>query len=203
MTTPPDPTEDLAEDLSGTLPLANTRHEAFCREYLKDLNGAAAAKRVGYAEKSANTRAAALLRDRFIQARLEHLVGRLLQRHEVTVDRILTELAAVAYSDLTDVCTWGPEGVAVLDSAKLPPHVRAAVKKVKVKVVETTSESGGTRKQTDIEVEMHAKLQALDRLGEYKRMFTRGLFDEGTGEQETFRPVALLPQDEPGHTFTH
>lgn len=49
------------------------KQETFCQEYLVDLNGAAAARRAGYSEKTAHEQAAQLLAKLNISERIEEL----------------------------------------------------------------------------------------------------------------------------------
>jgi hypothetical protein len=43
-----------------------------------------------------------------IAARVQEIVGRPAERAEVSVERVLRELAAIGFSDITKAVTWGP-----------------------------------------------------------------------------------------------
>jgi hypothetical protein len=43
-----------------------------------------------------------------ILARVQEIVGRAAERAEVSLERVLRELAAIAFSNITKVVTWGP-----------------------------------------------------------------------------------------------
>jgi phage terminase small subunit len=43
-----------------------------------------------------------------ILARVQEIVGRAAERAEVSLERILRELAAIAFSDISKAVTWGP-----------------------------------------------------------------------------------------------
>lgn len=76
------------------------RREQFCQEYLIDLNGTQAAIRAGYSKRTANEQAAFLLADVSVRSRLKELMDARQQRTQITQDRVLQELARLAFSDL-------------------------------------------------------------------------------------------------------
>ena len=43
-----------------------------------------------------------------ISARVQEIVGRAAERAEVSLERILRELAAIAFSNISKAVTWGP-----------------------------------------------------------------------------------------------
>ena len=43
-----------------------------------------------------------------ILARVQEIVGRAAERAEIDVERILRELAAIAFSNISKAVTWGP-----------------------------------------------------------------------------------------------
>lgn len=72
----------------------------FVDEYLKDLNGTQAAIRAGYSARTANEQAARLLaKASVIQAVAERMKARE-KRAEITQDRVLAELAKIAFGDV-------------------------------------------------------------------------------------------------------
>lgn len=78
------------------------KQEAFIREYLVDLNATAAYKRAGYAAANDHVAAAnahALMRKHEISSAIEAALNERNGRVEVTADRVLLELARVAFSD--------------------------------------------------------------------------------------------------------
>lgn len=171
------------------------KQERFAVEYLKDLNATAAAERAGYATRSAAAIGCNLLKDpRIIAAIKSGPAGKALRRNEVTVERILDELAAVGFANMQDYVEpeMGPEEpefddngqpngkmtakptgwFQVRDITALPRGLCAAISEV------TVDESGGgagdgkREKVVRIRLKMHDKLDALSMLGKYKKMFT-------------------------------
>lgn len=101
----------------------------FCEEYMIDLNATQAAIRAGYSPKTANEQAARLLANVSIQNRIAQLQAEQSRRTGVSADRVVRELAKVAFvnaGDLIDART------ASLKSDAAPDDL-AAVQSVKVK----------------------------------------------------------------------
>jgi len=88
--------------VSGMPELANKRREKFCREYITDFNGAAAARRAGYSHNGANAKAANLLAEISVMDRVAELSGEAAERSETSVDWILAQLKKEAMEAPTD-----------------------------------------------------------------------------------------------------
>jgi phage terminase small subunit len=71
--------------------------QRFVEEYLIDLNGTAAYKRAGGAKKAASAAASRLLRNVNIQAIVRKLMRKRGARLEITADRVLQEIATLAF----------------------------------------------------------------------------------------------------------
>lgn len=80
----------------------NARQRQFCEEYLIDLNATQAAIRAGYAERYASTNAHKLLQITAIKAKIDELMAERAKRTEITQDRVLKELAIIAFSNAAD-----------------------------------------------------------------------------------------------------
>ncbi len=74
--------------------------ERFLQEYAIDLNGTAAAIRAGYSEKSAHMRASLLLAKPHVKARLVEILAERMTRTHLAQDRVLEELAKLAFYDV-------------------------------------------------------------------------------------------------------
>ncbi len=78
----------------------SAQHERFCREYVLDLNGSAAYRRAYpkvKSEKVARTNAARLLANASVAARVRELQLAAVARSDLTADKVLRELAFVAF----------------------------------------------------------------------------------------------------------
>jgi phage terminase small subunit len=71
------------------------RQKKFCREYIKDFNGAQAATRAGYSEKTGRIQASQLLTNPNIQAYVAELTKKATQKAELTVESVLADIAAI------------------------------------------------------------------------------------------------------------
>jgi phage terminase small subunit len=71
----------------------------FCEEYLIDLNATQAAIRAGYSEKTANEQGSQNLAKLSIQERITELKKERSTRTEITSDRVLQEMARLAFLD--------------------------------------------------------------------------------------------------------
>lgn len=143
----------------------NPRQRRFVEEYLVDLNATRAAKRAGYAARSATDRGYRLLRKPEIAAAVAKAQKKRAARTRVSADRVVTELAKVAFGDPRRLLSWGPGGVVLRDSAELTEAEAALVSEVS----ETRTAAGGTRK-----VKLHCKLAALNALGKHLALFGNG-----------------------------
>lgn len=68
------------------------KHEAFVQEYVKTLNGRQAAIFIGLSEKTADQAASRLLKNVKVRARLDELLEKQSEKHELTVDKILKDI---------------------------------------------------------------------------------------------------------------
>lgn len=75
------------------------KQQSFVDEYLVDLNAAAAARRAGFSEKTARQIGERLLTNVYIQSAIQERMQARQQRTEITADRVLKELARVAFFD--------------------------------------------------------------------------------------------------------
>ncbi|WP_424139379.1 terminase small subunit [Roseomonas chloroacetimidivorans] len=97
----------------------------FVEEYLVDLNATQAAIRAGYAPKNADANAHRLLADPEVAAAIAEAQAARSRRTEITQDRVLSELAALAHLDPAEIVSV--EVKEPKDIAKLPEHVRRAI----------------------------------------------------------------------------
>lgn len=139
------------------------KQERFVAEYLIDLNASAAARRAGYSEKTAD----AIGRENLGKPTVAQFIQKSMRereaRTEITQDRIVRELALIAFGNKKAVMKWGPGGVELKDSEGLSDEDAAQVAEVK----ETTSASGGS-----LSLKTHDKVKALELLGRHVGMFT-------------------------------
>lgn len=157
----------------------NEKQARFVAEYLVDLNATQAAIRAGYSEKTARSIGQRLLTNVDIQTEIQDAMAERSERTEITQDRVLKELARVAFANGTDfarvVVREEPmsvvdedgdlkqvvkkvQTVEILDTEKVDPERRAAIAGIK-------------EGKYGIEVSSHDKVRALELLGKHLGMF--------------------------------
>lgn len=155
----------------------------FCEEYMIDLNATQAAIRAGYSPKTANEQAARLLANVSIQNRIAQLQAEQSRRTGVSADRVVRELARIAFANASDLID--PETASVkLDASR---DDLAAVQSIKVK---SFGEDG-----LEHEVKLADKLKALDLLGRHLGMFN-GAGDIAEGKALEDDPITKSLKEE-------
>lgn len=96
----------------------------FVSEYLVDLNGTQAAIRAGYAPKSAHVTASKLLKTPKVKGALDAAMAERAKRTEVTADRVIQEIARLAFVDVSKA--YNPGTGELLKPNEMPDDVRAA-----------------------------------------------------------------------------
>ena len=145
------------------------RDKRFAEEFIIDLNASAAAIRAGYSPKTAKD-AAAWVRDDDpqkpqVKAMIDKLIAERSRRTGVTADRVIVELAKIAFVNAEDLID--------MDEAKVLPNAKredkAAIQGIKIKRGETTER----------EIKLADKTRALELLGKHLGMFTENVKVDG------------------------
>jgi phage terminase small subunit len=140
------------------------KQRRFVEEYLIDLNATQAAIRAGYSEKNAFKIGARLVQKcTAVKDAIDSALAERSARTAVTADRVVRELARVAFADPRAVFSWGPDGVTLRSSEELTDDEAAVV----AEVSETRTETGGS-----IKGKLCDKLKALELLGRHLGMFS-------------------------------
>jgi phage terminase small subunit len=132
------------------------QQERFCLEYVKDFNATQAAIRAKYSPNTATPQSSRLLTNVNIQKRLTQLTQKHALRHEITVDRILQELAFIAFFDIRDLFNNDGTLKAIHELDEKTARALAAVD------VEATKDYASESKQIR---EYIKKFKALDKKG--------------------------------------
>ena len=141
------------------------RQQRFCEEYIVDGNGAGAARRAGYSEKSARERGCNLLTKPYIQEYLEVLREAQSKRTEITADKVLQELALIGFSDIGALFDRDGDLKRIAD---MPEHARRALAGFDI----TTVVDNNGNNITTHKVKPADKLKALELLGKTLKLFT-------------------------------
>ena len=137
----------------------NDRQRSFVNEYLRDLNATQAAIRAGYSARSADKIGHQLLGNTRISEAIHAAMQQREKRTQITADRVLQEIAAVAFAHMGQFAKWGGQTVTLTDSSEVDPRAVAEVK-------QTVNQFG-----SNVGIKLHDKLAALEKLGKHLGMW--------------------------------
>lgn len=139
---------------------------AFVYAYIETANASEAYRRAYDVSKMSSAaievEACRLLANPKVTLSIETLQAQHRKRHDVTIDRLVQELANIAYANPKDYFQWGPDGVKVKDSTELTEQQAAVV----AEVSQTVTPGGGT-----IRVKLSDKQSAIEKLAKHLGMF--------------------------------
>lgn len=193
---------DEAAELSP-LDRLSPKRRAYVEEYLIDLNQTKAAIRAGYPPASARqTASAVLMTDPDIVCAIESELHKRRKRTGITADRVLRELAAIAFADIGDVMSINDGGlITVRPLEGIKPHARRAIESITQTSTERTEQGSRRGESTSIEkvkltVKMHSKVAALkmlvDHLGMSAPLKLQFVEDEDGEEDLSKLPTAEI-----------
>jgi len=134
------------------------KQKRFCEEYLIDLCGTKAAIRAGYSPKTANEIAAENLTKLSIKKYLAFLQNKISTKLEISTEKVIQELAKIAYSNTEDYLSFTGNNLKLKSSKTLSRDKLAAIGEVsKVE----------TKTGVNVAFKLHNKVQALELLGRY------------------------------------
>ena len=139
------------------------KQKRFVEEYLIDLNATQAAIRAGYSTKTAKDIGCENLAKPNIKNEIDKEMAQRSKRTGVSADRVVMELAKIAFVNAVEVID--PKTATVKEDASSDDT--AAIQSVKVK---TFGEDGLER-----EIKMADKIKALELLGKHLGMFQNNL----------------------------
>ena len=139
------------------------KQKRFVEEYLMDLNATQAAIRAGYSPDSARDIGCENLTKPNIKAAIDRAIAERSRRTGINQDRVLLELAKVAFLNPVDVIDM--DGATIRGEANRDDT--ACIASVKVKTIPTDD-----GQITEREVKVYDKLKALELLGKHFGMFT-------------------------------
>ncbi len=139
------------------------RRTRFVDEYLIDLNAKEAATRAGYSKRCAHNSGPQLLRHSEVAGAVREAMAARARRTDISAERVLRELARIAFADPRDCFAWGPAGLRLAPSHCLCDDAALAVAAVR----ESRTESG----RVTTTVKLHDKIAALEKLGRHLGLF--------------------------------
>ncbi len=151
----------------------------FVQEYLIDLNATQAAIRAGYSAKTATEQGSRLLTNVKVQAAVQEAQAATAERTEVTVDRVVNELALIAFNDIGNYLTMEDGKVGRLDWSKLPPGATKCIQEI-TQEEHTGGRGHDTGETRRTKFKLYSKKDALDLLGKHLGMFDDKSTFDGT-----------------------
>lgn len=141
------------------------KQELFCQEYIVDYNGTQAAKRAGYAEKTAAVQASRLLKNANVLSRVRAIQKERLDKLALTQESVLLKILEVY-----DRCMQHRP------------------------VTEWDYEQGEYKETGEYEFDAKGALRALEMLGKHLSMFTQKIEHSGSVETGNSELSSILEQ---------
>ena len=138
------------------------KQQRFVDEYLIDLNATQAAIRAGYSAKTADQQGSRMLANVKVKQAVAEKQAQRSKRTGVNQDRVVLELAKVAFAKMTDIVDSNGKIKEDASSDDL-----ACIESIKYK--ESDNEYGGS---VEREVKIASKLKALELLGKHLGMWS-------------------------------
>ena len=166
--------------------------DRFVDEWLIDFNGTQAAIRAGYSERSARSIAGRLLTKDNIQREISRRQKDLQRRTEVSQERVVKELARVAFADATDYVQVETRTVEKNDGTELSYQTVTLTETAELSADQRAAIAGIKQGANGVEVKLHDKIKALELLGRHIGMFNDKIEVRATVEN----PFAGLSTEE-------
>lgn len=183
---PPEKKTDTINEASGL----SDKQEAFCRAYILDFNATQAAITAGYAKAGAHVQGSRLLSNVKVQKFLAELQKPVLQKFEITQERIMQEVASLAFSNVMDFITIDDAGRPYVDLKKCTREQAAALAEVELtELPPTTMVVDGAELERDV---LKVKIKTRDKWGPLESLMKRhGLIKEVVKVEHEFQDVDM------------
>lgn len=152
------------------------KQKRFCDEYIIDLNATRAylaAYPATTKEATAAKSASRMLRNGKVAEYIRQRIEDRRRRTEITQDRVLLELAAIAFADVAGIISWQDGRIRITNTEDVPEESRKII-------------AGYKKGQFGPEVKLWDKLKALELLGRHLGMFDPKK-DDGDREEQRAR----------------
>jgi phage terminase small subunit len=161
--------EELVEEFDLT-----PREARFVTLYVcNPTNASAAARGAGFPVKSATVTASQMIRKESVAAAIAQEMMKLQERTRITQDRILHELAILAFSNIHDFVVTDDGELGLRPG--VPEYVMRAVQSVKKKITRKTMEDGTEMEWVELEIKLWNKPEALKLAGQHFGMYKENI----------------------------
>jgi phage terminase small subunit len=181
------PTDSFAlgrDQTQVTTMMLSPKQARFVEEYLVDLDGKHAAIRAGYSPITAEVQASRLLTNVKVRVSLEAAVQARSKRTDVTADRVVAELARIAFANMRD---YWPRPGEVIELDRLDQDRTAAISEITID--EFVDAAGVLHRRTRLK--LHDKQAALVSLARHL-----GTFVDRRGHVSLEERIALMTPEE-------
>lgn len=151
------------------------KQKMFVHEYLVDLNATQAAIRAGYSEKTAEVIGFENIRKPNIEKAIQKAMDERAKRVDVTAERVLQELAHMAYDDIKNYLSYRTEKTLLDydDTGKPIIGYKQVVDVLDSDVVDTRNiQEISINNKGEFKFKLYSKADALNALGKHLGMFT-------------------------------
>lgn len=144
------------------------KQKRFVDEYLVDLNATQAAKRAGYKNPNIGRQ---LITKNNVSVEIQQRRERLQKKVEITQEKVLQELASIAFANGADFAAINNDGsVEIKPTSQISPDKLAAI-------------AGMKNNQFGVEIKLHDKVKALEMLCKYLGLFEKSEKGDSEGVQ--------------------
>ena len=137
------------------------KQKLFCKYYLISLNATDAAKKAGYSKKTANRIGTENLSKPVVREYLESQMKKREEKLEITADKVIAEIAKLAFANTTDILEITDHGVVIKDLTKLDTSCISSAEEV--------FDKEGMR--LGVKIKLHDKTKNLELLGRHLGLF--------------------------------
>jgi phage terminase small subunit len=148
----------------------NEQQQAFCDEYVVDLNITKAAQRAGYSLKTAHAQGSRLLKNVKVSKRIQALMDARTKRTNIAADGVLVELGKIGYADIRPI--FNEESGTLKHIKDWPEDLARAC--ASIEIVETFEFVGKEKIWSGYikKVKFWDKPRSLELLGKNQKLFT-------------------------------
>lgn len=137
------------------------KQKLFCKYYLISLNATDAAIKAGYSKKTANRIGTENLSKPVIREYLESQMKKREEKLDITADKVINEIAKLAFANTTDILEITDHGVVIKDLTKLDTSCISSAEEV--------FDKEGMR--LGVKIKLHDKTKNLELLGRHLGLF--------------------------------
>lgn len=155
------------------------RIQRFCNEYVIHYNEEVAAQKAGWPIWNASALGRRLISNPFVQKEIERLQKNLTKKLQITQERVLQEIAGIAYSNMQDF--YDPETGELIPVHKLPREIAANIQEI------------GYDKSGNLKYKLIGKNFGLEALAKSLSLYEKDSERSLPVDLKTF--ISMLPQE--------